>query len=166
MLSWHFRELVKSPVTFVEQLSYPELVEQRFDIVSLDSISVSGTIQFNGNRGKLQMKVNVVASVLAANTGEVVPFNDEIEIEETLSLLVNDFIDAEAEMIDLNQYVQTMIDVSIPTHVVDDRGAKVATVGNNWSMVDEDDYVSTKEIVTEQKKLSNLSALLAQKINK
>ena len=163
MLRWHFAELVKGPVAFEEEFDYSELIDLRFDLVSFETLQVTGTIQFDGKKGKLQMKIELAASVLAANTGEVIPFNDEIEVVETISLLTTEYVNSEAESIDLTEHVQSMIDVLIPLYIVDDNNTVPITSGQHWTIIDEDDYVSPNEVAAEQKKLSNLSELLAKK---
>jgi hypothetical protein len=164
MLNWHFSEFLKDSILFAEKIDCADFVKNRYDVQAIVDCSVNGSINFDGKVGKLQMSIKIEALVLAANTGKTTSYHDAMTLEEDFTVGTIEYVAEPQKHINLIPYIYSLIDVMIPTYVVDETNELGMKNGKNWQIIDEADYVARKqEETSQQNELSNLSSLLSQK---
>jgi len=163
MLNWQFSELIKEPKQFHESIDCKIVVENRFDILSINSCQVDGEITFDGAKGKLNLDVTLCADVLAANTGEPVVFTDTLTLVEDFDKTTEEYVDQDARKVDLLSYIYAIVDVMIPLYVNDESKQLTKTSDKHWELIDEATFLKRLEETPTESALSNLSELLSRK---
>lgn len=161
-MKWLFEDLVDK-LSFEETIEYPELVDMRYELVSLAPIKVTGEIMFQNMDGFVTLNITLDAKILAANTGEEIQFNDTIETGDVIGESETIIIDVKQKTIDITPYVKECIDLFLPSYVVDEQQTVPSTKGSEWKFISEEDYMSTFNEEQTESKFANLSQLLNEK---
>ena len=161
-MKWLFEDLVEK-ISFEETVDYPELVDMRYELISLEPIKVAGEIMFQHMEGFVTLKLTIDAMILAANTAEPIRFNETIETGDVISENETIIIDVENETIDISPYVKECIDLFLPSYVVDESNTVPSTKGSEWNFLTEEQYMETLKDGPTENKFANLSQLLNEK---
>ena len=165
MLNWQFSELIKEPKHFAEDVDCQIVIDERYDILTIDSCHVSGNIQFDGQEGDITFTINLTATILAANTGEPVTFSDTLKITEDFNLSTDEYVDSERNRIELLPYIYSMVDVMIPLYFNDESKQLVKTSDKHWKLIDETTYFANTDKEEPKIGLANLSNVVSKKSN-